>query len=197
MVDVAHEAELLKEYKYYLFRHTNAFYKRACLPKYMLEDVYQEACLAFLLYLREEPGAEDALRRGQFIIPTSRIRFHLYRQFVDSAGIGLKAWSYRSFIKNHKLPFSMDSQEILDKTSGDEYQGDPSTFWMDDADTLKAVYMREWLHSMTPQDQKITILFMSGYNGREVAERMNMKQPTVNLHWRNCQKTYYDYVDVA
>lgn len=197
MVDVAHEAELLKEYRDYLFRHTNAFYKRACLPKYMLEDVYQEACLAFLLYLREEPGAEDALRRGQFIIPTSRIRFHLYRQFLNAAGVTLKTWSIRSFLKNHRLPIPVDSDEVITKMDRNEHNGGCEAFWMDDADTLQAVYMREWLHSLTPQDQKIAILFISGYNGREIAERMNMNQPTVNLHWRNCRKTYCDYVDVA
>ena len=191
------ETELLKQYQLYIYHHANAFHAKAALPRHMLEDVCQEACVAFLLYLREVPDAEEALQQGRFMVPTSRIRFHLYRQFVDSAGIGLNAKTLRVFLQNHRLPFAIDGDQALTVLDRKEHEGSCEAFWLEDADTLKAVYMRDWLYSLSPQDRQIAILFMSGFNGREVAERTHISQKVANAHWLNCRKSYTDYVEVA
>lgn len=148
------------------------------VPKnYYFDDVFQEACIAWLTWYRKCQNGES---NNSFA--ASFIRYHLLKRFYSRNGFTVD-WRTAAELKekNESLPYTVAETETAPT--------DPAL------DDMTAVYVRDFLRKLTDLDRTIAVMMMNDEKPGEIMEAVNIPRSTLQYRRKVIRKCYDDYND--
>lgn len=155
----------------------NFIRERGLAPvSYYYEDVFQEACIAYLNWYRKSNNGNPDWKK----FAASAIRFHLLRRYINPFGFATTKYAvyHRRPKPEIKVGVSVvDELEFMsrnDKSEDMEYRID----------------FDRWLESLDSPDREIVVLLCKGYKPGEVIEKLGLCRDSYRYRKNKIHKNY-------
>lgn len=146
-------------------------------PKgYYFEDVFQEACVGWLLWYRKCNSGEYRSKTPQEFA-ASAIRYHLLRRFCSRNGYGL-SWRQVANIQASGKPLPRNAEE-----TGNE----------SDSFEITEPYVRDFLNHLSALDRSIVVMLMYNEKPGYIMEAMGIPRSTLQYRRKVIRNAYDKY----
>lgn len=199
-----YEELMLRKYGPMLWKKTHDFlHKTGLSDSYYRDDIFQEACLAYVAYLRSNRITHDTLTAEEKQHICRYIDLYLLEAFQDTDGIGLNRNTRKAYYASGGKGFeSIEHIESAISADGEPAQiesiRDPSSLLPSDIESgnlFTLITVNEWLKSLTDEDRSIAWDLYSSYTLIDVAKRRNRSRQNIRTRLKWMRRSFADYVE--
>lgn len=186
------EEEFLKSNHEYIRTLSFIFMRRAGLTpaSFWFPDVFQEASMALLLWHRkaQERGCSPEMEHNFAHVVVHRA---LFGAFIDRDGIGVHSHNLHNVQRCRGYERVRKSASEPHSVTTDDGSG--VSLILGDSSSLRSVYARDWLDSLSEPDRKLVLLLAKGYKRPDILDALGISSTHFYTRRKNLRKTYDEY----
>ena len=148
---------------------------------YYYEDVFQEACIAYLNWYRKSENGKPEWKK----FAASAIRFHLLKRYINPFGFAVTGYAV-----DKRRPKPEIRVGLVDTPYMCILEERGHGFTEDDEDMAYKLDFDKWIESLNPQDREIVILLCKGYKPGEVMKKFGMERRDYSYRKNKIRKNY-------
>ena len=176
------EAFYIKKYECLIWRIVHGFKRRTTSRLDNKDDLYQEACIVFIKYIRSCENEEEIGQNFPFMDMQNAMCRH---------NIGEQVLSYPKRTTHYRAAGTEDVVHAVDYT---EVDLDDRYLDMTIDKTIENMTMKNFLSDLPAKEREIARLKQLGYKNREIAGRLNTSDVDITRTLKRMRATYQNYV---
>lgn len=199
-----YEELMLRKYAPLIWKKTHFFLKKTGLSaSYYQDDVFQEACLAFVSYLRANCLTHETLTHDEKQFICRHIDLYLLEAFQDTDGIGLNRNTRKAYYAGGGKGFE-SIEHIESKLSKNGKRAelaaacDPSSLFASDVESgnlFTLITVNEWLRNLTADERRIARDLYCSHSIVEIARRSNQSRQNIRTRLKWMRRSFADFVE--
>lgn len=201
---MSYEELMLRKYTPLLWKKTHGFLRKTGLSdSFYRDDIFQEGCIAFVVFLRSGNFQHDELTPDELRRAARFIDLHYLSAFEDSDGIGLNRNSRKAYYAAGNA--GLESIEHLEaviardgKTAQIEAIRDPSALHQIDIDAgnlFTLITVNEWIAQLSAEDRATASGLYRGQTVTDVAKCRRQSRQHVRTRLKHMRRSFSDYVE--